>query len=181
MGRAMPTTPLYLLTLWLALFLLHTSIARDLLIETASYEDSSEAGTDHLDKMAGINRVEIEYTNIPKEPKKKGSDDTGKYKSKKSQGSQHSDNKADGRDYTSGEPEDISYDNSYDYYSSEECDSQVFHCDEPEEPAYLKLKDHCKGKSSNKQCNGQENGTPCIKNCRHPDCKKAKCCKGCCK
>ena len=53
----------------------------------------------------------------------------------------------DGRDYTSGEPEDISYDNSYDYYSSEECDPQVFHCDEPEEPAYLKLKDHCKGES----------------------------------
>ena len=51
----------------------------------------------------------------------------------------------DGRDYTSGEPEDISYDNSYDYYPSEECDPQVFHCDEPEEPAYLKLKDHCKG------------------------------------
>ena len=46
----------------------------------------------------------------------------------------------DGRDYTRGEPED-----SYDYYSSEECDPQVFHCDEPEEPAYLKLKDHCKG------------------------------------
>ena len=86
-----------------------------------------------------------------------GSDDTGKYKSKKSQGRQHSDNKAgeskkciwvsfftvflvDGRDYTRAEPED-----SYDYYSSEECDPQVFHCDEPEEPAYLKLKDHCKG------------------------------------
>ena len=40
------------------------------------------------------------------------------------------------------EPED-----SYDYYPSEECDPQVFHCDEPEEPAYLKLKDHCKGES----------------------------------
>ena len=33
-------------------------------------------------------------------------------------------------------------------------------------------RDSITGKSSNKQCNGQENGTPCIKNCRHPDCKK---------
>ena len=31
-NRAMPATPLYLLPLWLALFLLHTSFARDLLV-----------------------------------------------------------------------------------------------------------------------------------------------------
>ena len=37
---------------------------------------------------------------------------------------------------------------------------------------HVAWRDSITGESSNKQCNGQENGTPCIKNCRHPDCKK---------
>ena len=39
---------------------------------------------------------------------------------------------------------------------------------------------HCQGTSSNEQCNGKPNGTPCTKNCTTPDCRLSVCCHGCC-
>jgi len=34
---------------------------------------------------------------------------------------------------------------------------------------------------SHAQCVGQEDGTPCVKKCKKPDCLSAVCCSGCCK
>ena len=39
---------------------------------------------------------------------------------------------------------------------------------------------HCQGTSSNEQCNGKPNGTPCTKNCTASDCRLSVCCHGCC-
>jgi len=45
------------------------------------------------------------------------------------------------------------------------------------------MRGHCQGIESNKQCNGQPNGTPCEKDCaaHHADCLESACCHGCCK
>jgi len=39
----------------------------------------------------------------------------------------------------------------------------------------------CQGTTSEAQCGGKKDGTPCVKSCKAPDCKLAKCCNGCCK
>jgi len=49
------------------------------------------------------------------------------------------------------------------------------------EKAPAPLTGHCKGTSSNTQCNVKPNGTPCTKDCVAPDCQQSKCCHGCCK
>jgi len=50
-----------------------------------------------------------------------------------------------------------------------------------EEAAPSPLTGHCPGTSSNEQCNGKPDGTPCTKSCTAPDCQQSKCCHGCCK
>ena len=48
---------------------------------------------------------------------------------------------------------------------------------------WAEMTGHCQGTSSNEQCYGMPNGTPCTKNCTAPDCRppQSKCCHGCCK
>jgi len=85
-------------------------------------------------------------------------------------------------DYTDG------YD-SYQDYSGEPCDPAIYDdCDvsydddpQPQPQPKPVLTGHCKGPSSNRQCNGKPDGTPCTKGCRAPDCFQSKCCKVCCK
>merc|ERR1712055_337624 len=90
------------------------------------------------------------------------------------QGSEEGKSNVQHGDYTGG------YDN-YQGYSGEPCDPAIYDdCDASYGPQ-PQLTGHCKGASSNKQCNGKPDGTPCTKGCRDPDCRQSKCCHGCCR
>jgi len=43
------------------------------------------------------------------------------------------------------------------------------------------MTDHCQGTSSNEQCNKEDNGILCQKDCQAEDCQRSACCHGCCK